>query len=162
VSIVIQSVVEREITSGLALLSDEEIEATAADAWSGLSDVGDVEDLTRKRGVEVEPERDLPDGFDGLTLPTKLLVRPSRIRALWVLRVLHELAHHYLAKRFHTHADVWALTLAMGAPLRVLRGLRGYGAARVAELKQRTGLPAWACVARLEMGAVTYTLPRAI
>lgn len=121
----IQSVVEREITSGLALLSDEEIEATAADAWSGLSDVGDVEDLTRKRGVEVEPERDLPDGFDGLTLPTKLLVRPSRIRALWVLRVLHELAHHYLAKRFHTHADVWRLTLALAWPVdRVKRGVR--------------------------------------
>lgn len=120
----LQSVVTSEVTSGLAVLSDEELEAIAADAWEGLTDVGDVEDLVRRRDVEVEPERGLPDGFDGLALPHKLLVRPSRIRALWVLRVLHELAHHYVCERFHTHADVWRLTLALAWPVRrVRRGL---------------------------------------
>jgi hypothetical protein len=119
----LRSVATLEVASGLAVLSDEELEAIAAQAWEGLSEVGDVEDLARRRGVEVEPERDLPEGFDGLALPHKLLVRPSRTRGLWVLRVLHELAHHWLAERFHTHADVWRLTLALAWPLqRVRRG----------------------------------------
>ncbi len=121
----LQSVVTSEVTAGLSLLSDQEIEAIAVDAWQGLSDVGDVDDLVRRREVEVVPERNLPDGFDGLALPHKLLVRPSRIRGLWVLRVLHELAHHWLASRFHTHADAWRLTLALAWPaFRVRRGLR--------------------------------------
>lgn len=93
--------------------------------YIGLSDVGDVEDLARVRDVEIVPERGLPDGFDGLALPHRLLVRPSRVRALWVLRVLHELAHHYLGSSEHTHADVWRLTLALAWPVdRVRRGLR--------------------------------------
>lgn len=120
----LQSVVTSEVSSGLAIFSDEELEAIAADAWEGLSDVGDVDDLARRREVEVVPERGLPDGFDGLALPHKLLVRPSRIRGLWVLRVLHELAHHWIADRFHTHADVWRLTLALAWPVhRLRRGL---------------------------------------
>lgn len=120
----LQSVVVRELSAGLALLSDEEIEATAAQAWETLSDVGDVEDLARARGVEIRAERDLPDGFDGLALPHALLVRPSRLRTLWVLRVLHELAHHLLGLRHHTHADVWRLTLALAYPVhRVRAGL---------------------------------------
>lgn len=120
----LQSVVTREMTAGLALLSDEDVEATAVTAWAGLSDVGDAEDLVRAREVELVEERDLPDGFDGLALPWKLLVRPSRLRALWVLRVLHELAHHLLAARYHTHADVWRLSLALAWPIhRVRAGL---------------------------------------
>lgn len=121
----LQTIVTSEVTAGLALLSDEEIEATATDAWVGLTDVGDVEDLVKMRGVEVIAERGLPDGFDGIALPHRLLVRPSRQRALWVLRVLHELAHHYLWPTQHTHADVWRLALALAWPLdRVRRGLR--------------------------------------
>ena len=50
VSIVLQSVVTREMTAGLALLSDEDVEATAVTAWAGLSDVGDAEDFVRARG----------------------------------------------------------------------------------------------------------------
>lgn len=121
----LQSVVVKELTAGLALLSDEEIEATAAQAWELLSDVGDVEDLARARGIEVRAERDLPEGFDGLALPHALLVRPSRLRALWVLRVLRELVqHHLIATRHHTHADVWRLTLALAYPIhRVRAGL---------------------------------------
>lgn len=94
---------------------------TAHEAPRGAEDVSGNPRIHRWH----RSERDLPDGFDGLTLPTKLLVRPSRIRALWVLRVLHELAHHYLARRFHTHADVWRLTLALAWPVdRVKRGVR--------------------------------------
>lgn len=114
-----------EIRSGLAILSDEEIEADAAKLWSKVSDVGDVEDLARVRGVAIEMDRGLPAGIDGLALPHALVVRPSRQRALVVLRILHELAHHLLGRsRAHTHADAWRLTLALAWPVqRIKRGL---------------------------------------
>lgn len=123
----LQSVVVCEVTAGLALLSDESVEATAAQAWADLSDVGDAEDIARAARITVREERSLPVGFDGLALPTLslVLVRPSRSRGLWVLRVLHELAHCALrAESVHTHADVWRLTLALAWPLhRVRAGL---------------------------------------
>jgi hypothetical protein len=111
-----------EIRSGLAILSDEEIEADANRLWSKVSDVADVEDLARARKVKIEPDRALPDGIDGLALPHALVVRPSRQRALWVLRILHELAHHLLGRsRAHTHADTWRLTLALAWPARRIK-----------------------------------------
>lgn len=114
-----------EVRAGLAILSDEEIEADAERLWSQVSEVGDVEDLARVHGVTVSPDRDLPRGVDGLALPHTLVVRPSRQRALYVLRILHELAHHLLGRsRAHTHADVWRLTLALAWPVqRFRRGL---------------------------------------
>ncbi len=111
-----------EVRAGLAILSDEEIEADADRLWSEVSDVGDAEDLARVRDVPIEYDRDLPAGFDGLALPHVLVVRPSRMRALVVLRILHELAHHLLgSSRAHTHADTWRLTLALAWPVRRLR-----------------------------------------
>lgn len=114
-----------EVRAGLALLSDEEIEADAARPWSQVSDVGDVEDLARVSGVGIAYDRDLPQGVDGLATPYALIVRPSRQRSLCVLRVLHELAHYLLgSSRMHTHADVWRLTLALAWPVtRIRRGL---------------------------------------
>jgi len=111
-----------EVRAGLAILSDEEIEADADRLWSQVTDVGDAEDLARARGVLVCADRDLPQGVDGLALPYALVVRPSRTRALWVIRLLHELAHHLLGlSRAHTHADVWRLTLALAWPVRRFR-----------------------------------------
>ncbi len=118
----LSSTVIDEVRSGLAILSDVEIESDADSLWSLCSDVSDVEELARARGVRVESERGLPHGLDGLALPHVLVVRPSRQRALWVLRVLHELAHHVLGQsRAHTHADVWRLTLALAWPARRIR-----------------------------------------
>lgn len=107
------------------MLSDEEIEADAARLWAEVSDVGDAEDLARVREVGIEFDHDLPDGLDGLALPHVLVVRPSRLRALVVLRILHELAHHLLGmSRVHTHPDAWRLTLALAWPVtRIRRGL---------------------------------------
>ena len=52
------------------------------------------------------------------------LTSDEPLRTLWVLRVLHELAHHLIATRHHTHADVWRLTLALAYPVhRVRAGL---------------------------------------
>ena len=118
------SLVRDEVTAGLALLSDEEVEATAAHAWGDLEDPT-PEDLARRRGVTVVPARDLPVPFDGLVVDDVLFVRPSRTRGVWFLRLLHELAHHYLgAARAHTHADVWRLSLALAWPVpRVRAGL---------------------------------------
>ncbi len=114
-----------EVRSGLAILSDEEIEADAARLWASVSDVGDAEDLARVRGVSLAHDAGLPRGIDGLALPHVIIVRPSRSRSLLVLRILHELAHHLLGQsRVHTHADVWRLTLALAWPVeRVRRGL---------------------------------------
>lgn len=122
---VLAQTVNDEVRAGLAILTGHEIEADATSAWKTLSEVGDVEDLVRARKITVEPDRDLPEGVDGLALPHVLVVRPSRRRDLWVLRVLHELAHHILGrKRVHTHADVWRLTLALAWPLhRIRKGL---------------------------------------
>jgi len=113
-----------EVRAGLALLSDEELEAEAAGLWSQVSDVGDAEDLARVADTRVEYDRGLPAGVDGIALPHVLVVRPSRQRALVVLRILHELSHYLLGvDRMHTHADVWRLTLALAWPVpRIRRG----------------------------------------
>lgn len=140
-----------EVRSGLAILSDEEIEADAERLWSQVSEVGDAEDLARAHGVIVCPDRDLPRGVDGLALPHALIVRPSRQRALYVLRLLHELAHHLLGQsRAHTHADVWRLTLALAWP--VLRFRRGLPSLEV---------PLWASELRALIVAESRLIPAA-
>lgn len=117
----LRTVVTAELRSGLALLSDEEIEAEAQSLWSGVSSVADVEDLARARGIAIEHDDGLPAGCDGLALEHAVVVRPSRSRALLVLRILHELAHHLLGARVHTHADVWRMTLALAWPVERIR-----------------------------------------
>lgn len=146
----LQTVVTSEVIAGLALLSDEEIEADAASLWSRVSEVGDAEQLATVRGVRIVADRNLPNGCDGLALEHALIVRPSRQRALWVFRVLHELAHHVLGRRFHTHADVWRLTLALAWPVdRVRRGLRPLE------------IPPWALAIRAAIIAESRMIPAA-
>lgn len=140
-----------EVRAGLAILSDEEIEADAERLWSLASDVADAEDLARVRCVEVRADRDLPSGVDGIALPHALVVRPSRSRALWVIRLLHELAHHLLGRsRAHTHADVWRLTLALAWPIRRFR--RGC---------QPLEVPLWAAELRTLILAESRMIPAA-
>jgi len=106
---------------------------------------------SRAHGVIVCPDRDLPRGVDGLALPHALIVRPSRQRALYVLRLLHELAHHLLGQsRAHTHADVWRLTLALAWP--VLRFRRGLPSLEV---------PLWASELRALIVAESRLIPAA-
>lgn len=140
-----------ELLAGLALLDDDEIEADAERLWSQCSDVADVDDIARARGVAIEDDRGLPAGVDGLALGHALIVRPSRSRSLWVLRVLHELAHHLLGRsRAHTHADVWRLTLALAWPARRIR--RGL---------PPLSIPAWALAIRVSIVAETLVIPAA-
>lgn len=70
----------------------------------------------------VIPRHDVGCGVSGL-LPRILLVRSSADDLRWNLRVLHELAHALLDEGCpqHSHADAWALTLALAIPRRCYR-----------------------------------------
>jgi hypothetical protein len=63
---------------------------------------------------------------------------------------LHELAHWVLDRSgvHHTHADVWGLALAIGAPRAVVDRLRREGRGGALDLAAETGLPAWAAEVR--------------
>jgi len=73
-------------------------------------------------GYLVIPRPDVGCGVSGL-LPRVLLVRSSADDLRWNLRVLHELAHSLLDEGCpqHSHADAWALTLALAIPRRRFR-----------------------------------------
>lgn len=78
------------------------------------------------------------------TVPGLLFVRPSSDDQRWTIRILHELAHALLRKyRHHTHADVWALTLALAVPRRKFR-----------HLDIATHIPRWARDARRFVGMI--------
>ena len=57
------------------------------------------------------------------------------------LGVLHELAHHLLGDRHHSHGDVWLLALALGVPRDRVERVGLY----------RVRMPGWAVGIRLEM-----------
>lgn len=95
---------------------------------------------------------DLPEGQDGRLDPWGgVFVRRHRDPARTRLVVLHEVAHWVLGRSgvAHAHADVWALTLALGAPREVLERLRREGRLDALSLAVDTGLPAWAAEARI-------------
>jgi hypothetical protein len=106
------------------------------------------------QGVEVATDGTLPLGCDGLAVLELLLVivRPSTDSATEALRILHELAHLILQRLGwrHSHADVWILALAMGAPRSMLRAQRQIDGVGLAALSR---LPAWAAAERLDMHA---------
>lgn len=79
-------------------------------------------------------------GLAGL-IPGVLLIRPCADTSAWNLRVLHELAHAILHKRFtfYTHADVWALTLMLACPRSAFR-----------HIAHADHVPAWALDLRRE------------
>ena len=78
--------------------------------------------LAAHLGYVVIPRQDVGCGVGGL-LPGVLLVRASADDLRWNLRVLHELSHALLdaGAPHHSHADAWALTLALAVPRRTYR-----------------------------------------
>ena len=72
----------------------------------------------------------------------ELFVRPSADRKRLGLRILHELAHDLMDRHYprHSHADVWALTLALALP-RSLRRLHPL----------QVHVPRWAVALRLRV-----------
>ncbi len=120
---------------------------------AGLTQVelADRAGLTQSTVSKIELGRGDDDAATLRALAQALGVRPSRQRALCVLRILHELAHHLLGRsRAHTHADVWRLTLALAWPVRRLR--RGLPALEV---------PMWASELRLLILAESRMIPAA-
>ncbi len=105
-----------------------------------------AEGLAAGQGVTLARFGDLPSGLDGFAVDAVLAVRWRRDEAVELLAALHELAHPMLANLDHTHADVWRLALALGAPARVAR----IHCDPVA-LAAATGLPAAAAEMRLRM-----------
>lgn len=110
------------------------------------------EGLAKGQGIDVETDNGLPDGIDGIALEefSLVVVRPSRDRALLRLRILHELAHLVLQRlgMRHSHGDVWALAVAMGAPQSAYpKAMRR----RALVLALATGLPAYAAALRIVM-----------
>jgi hypothetical protein len=119
------------------------IEAIATQVHSARFGDG-AEGLAAGQGITVLV-LDLPACVAGLQVPDgAIVVRPRRSPASMALVVLHELAHHLLHALDHTHGDVWALTLALGAPRAVVARCSSAG-----ELAATTGLPRWAASVRI-------------
>lgn len=95
---------------------------------------------------------EMPAGFGGVAFDVLLAVKRKRDPAEVFVAELHELAHHVLdaARLDHTHADVWALALALGAPRGVVAALRRAGGLDAVRLAAATGLPVWAAWRRIE------------
>ncbi len=120
------------------------------DALVHASGIADLDALVAAAGCRWAVERELP--MDGLYIPTgQILVRARRDGARMRLVALHELAHAVLetAGIHHVHADVWRLTLALGAPRNAIRKLRRELGSDALALAASCGLPAWAAERRL-------------
>lgn len=142
-----------ELRSGEARVDVAVLEALAEHPHA-LAPTAAVPELVAAAGLSLAPAPDLPPGVEALLVPTGLvLARPRRDTARARLAVLHEVAHHLLgcAALVHTHADVWALTLALAAPRSVVRALLAGAGGDVTplHLAAATGMPAWAAEARL-------------
>lgn len=126
-----------ELNSG-AVLADAGLVEALADHAHALAASGSSEDLCAAMGCQLHADASL-SGHEGLLLQTGvILVRPRRDAARVRLVVLHELAHWIFGENriAHTHADVWALALALGAPRSVALRYSVPG-----DLAAATGLP---------------------
>jgi hypothetical protein len=144
-----------EIQGSAPVADGAVLEAMAAAAHDDES--LDVDDVAAAVGCEVRTERALPDGVDAVLLPGGIvLARPRRDARRVLFAILHELAHQMLidAGIAHSHADVWRLTLALAAPLALLRRLRGETPLTLRDLHWSVQLPAWALRVRFEMLAL--------
>lgn len=121
------------------------VEAFADSARDGADGNG-VEGMVRGQALTLIITPDLPAGVEGQLSPSgNLYVRRSDDPAHELLVALHELAHQLLDGTEHTHADVWRVALALGAPMPMVRRARGDAVALAAS----TGLPVWACEIRI-------------
>lgn len=125
---------------------DEGLVEAFADHARRAAEGDGAEGLVRGQRLRLVITPDLPPGVEGQLSPSgNLYVRRSADPAHELLVALHELAHHLLEGTEHTHADVWRVALALGAPKPLVRRARGDAVALAAS----TGLPVWACALRL-------------
>lgn len=121
------------------------LEAIAEHAHAARFGEG-VAGLAAGQGLTLARVTDLPRGFGGLAVDDVAVVQARRDGAEELLAALHEIAHALLARLDHSHADVWRLALALGAPQRVARMH-----AAPLDLAASTGLPALAAELRLRI-----------
>lgn len=121
----VRSAVYRELR-GLWSIDCGALEADAEDAHRKavlLYPFADAELLAKGHRLTAVSMEGVGCGLAGL-VPGVLLIRATADAAQWNLRVLHELAHAILRKRYpdaHTHADCWALTLMLACPRSAFR-----------------------------------------
>lgn len=139
-----------EILGGVPIADAAHMESSADDLWREAG-TNDLEQLAKAAGARLVLVRDLPDCAEGMTTGHTIYVRRRRDERRTYTVGLHEIAHRIYdrARIAHSHADVWCLTLALGAPRSMLRAL-GH-APTLADLFAATLLPRWAVFARLEM-----------
>lgn len=107
--------------------------------------------LVEAAGATLVMVDDLPSHLDGMTVGSRIYVQRRIDFARVLLAIFHELAHWLLRDTWHTHADVWRLAIALGAPRSLLAVLRAQDAANEVGLASASGLPRWAVLLRLEM-----------
>lgn len=145
-----------ELRGGVHNIPPRLIESMADQAWEARDGEG-AEGLVRgQKAPPVKYGPDLPQGYDGLLTSEAIHIRPRGSPAYILMLILHELAHWMLAKAGldDPHGDVWALALALAAPLALLRRLRAEGELTAVRLAAETGMPWWAAALRLDMTAV--------
>lgn len=121
----LRSVVERELR-GEWSIDCGHLEGDAEEAHQRavlLYPFADPELLAKGHGFVAASMEGVGCGLAGL-VPGVLLIRATADAEQWNLRVLHELAHSILRKRYrdaHNHADCWALTLMLACPRSAFR-----------------------------------------
>lgn len=149
----VERVAVDEIEGDAPIADQWSIETTATDLYARAGSAN-PEALAEAAEAEVVYANDLPAGFEGLVLNGRIYVRKSRNRRRMMLALLHELAHWLLGDAC-SHGDVWCLTLALGAPMPVLKRLRHAGGLSLVSLYWEAELPRWALAARLRMWAAS-------
>lgn len=140
-----------ELRSGERLCDAHELAGIAVGARL-VAEERSARGLARAAGLEVAYEASLPAAVPALLVGLVILLRRRTDARRETLAILHELAHHLLARAatLHTHADVWALTLLLATPPAALSRLLAHGAPLDADqLAWEATLPRWAAEERL-------------
>jgi hypothetical protein len=119
-----------ELQSGRRALSGAEVEGIAALARACLAALDPprhgAEGIAAALGFVVVRAQ-LPPEVPGIHAAGMIFARPQRDAARGEAIIYHETSHGYLrrVRLWHEHPDVWALALALGCPLEVVRAHRG-------------------------------------
>jgi hypothetical protein len=142
-------VAREEIDGGCPLADFWDLECAANSLYDD-AETGDAKGLAKAAGLELRAEPNMPDGVDAMLVRNIILFRPRADGRRVLLAILHEIAHWLLRDTYHSHSDVWALTLALAAPLSLLRRLKRAGQLTLKDLFWTVLAPAWSLAARLE------------
>ena len=145
-----------ELRGGVHNIPARLVESMADQAWEARDGDG-AEGLARgQKAPPVKYDPELPQGQDGMLTTQAIYIRPRGSAGYVLMLILHELAHWMLARAGldDPHGDVWALALALAAPLALLRRLKAEGELTAVRLAAEAGMPWWAAALRIDMTAV--------